>query len=61
MSERGKFAQADSAAMDEMADELRSLHFAIDVCGHDGDIEYKKVCKLAPRVIKIVSNYLPNN
>ena len=60
MSERLELACEDSKVLEEMAHELRSLDFAIDACGHDGDIEYKRVCLLAPKVIKIVANYLEN-
>ena len=42
MSERSELACEDSKVLEEMAHELRSLDFAIDACGHDGDIEYKK-------------------
>jgi len=34
------------------------LNFAIEACGHDGEIEYEKACFLAPSVVKIAANYL---
>jgi hypothetical protein len=56
--ERAKFAENDAKVLDEMADELRSLNFAIEACGHDGKIEYEKACFLATSVVKIAANYL---
>ena len=58
MSERSELACEDSKVLEEMSHELKLLDFALDGCGRDGDIEYKKVCLLAPKVIKIVANYL---
>jgi hypothetical protein len=60
LQERSDFALTDAKVLEDMAHELRSLSFAIEACGHDGAIEYKKVCVLAPKLIKIIANYLPN-
>jgi hypothetical protein len=59
--ERAKFAENGAKVLDEMADELRSLNFAIEACGRDGKIEYEKACSLAVSVVKIAANYLSNS
>jgi len=56
--ERARFAENDAKVLEEMAAELMGLNFAIEACGHDGEIEYEKACFLAPSVVKIAANYL---
>ena len=58
LNERAQFAEKDAKLLDEMAEELRSLNWAIEACGRDGKIEYEKACQLAKKVIKAAANYL---
>ena len=58
LNERAQFAEKDAKLMDEMAEELRSLNWAIEACGRDGKIEHEKACQLAKKVIKAAANYL---
>ena len=58
LNERAQFAEKDAKLLDEMAEELRSLNWAIEACGRDGKIEYEKACQLAKKVIKVAANYL---
>jgi len=59
--ERARLAEFDAKVLDKMADELRSLNFAIEACGHEGKIEYENACFLATSVVKIAANYLSNS
>jgi len=59
--ERSNLALLDAMVLEEMADKLRSLSFAIEDCDHDGKIEYEKACFLATSVVKIAANYLSNS
>ena len=58
LNERAQFAKKDAKLLNEMAEELRSLNWAIEACGGDGKIEYEKACQLAKKVIKAAANYL---
>jgi len=58
LEERAYLAEKDSKQMDDLAEELRNLHWIIDACGQNGKPEYERVKEKARRAIKTLSNYL---
>jgi len=58
LDERASAAEEDANTLENMANELRSLNWVIEACGHDGKIEYEKACQSAKKVIKVAANYL---
>lgn len=56
--EQARLAEKDSKQLEELASWLSSYHFAIDACGHSGEIERKKIQELAPKAIKALANYI---
>jgi hypothetical protein len=56
--EQAKLACSDAKVFHDLADQLLSFDFAVEVCGHDGDIEMQIANSIARDAIKRLVNYI---
>lgn len=56
--ESAKLAEKDAKELDDFADTLRAYNWEVEACGRSGNLVMQQLQDKAPRVLKILANYL---
>lgn len=56
--EKAKLAVEDALLLEEMARRLNRFNWQVSACGEDGKTQMEDIEELAPRVLKVMINYI---
>lgn len=48
----------DVEILEELVGRMHSFIWEVDACGRDGHVEMEKIKQMAPKVIKVLVNYI---